>query len=442
MILGLALIVLAAKVTPPPASRCEDNKLVLQASYGEIVVAADEVTLREAVKPASKTKTPEPPKDKSFTLAGEGATFAVKPDGWSLTKGETSMPIEIPKAARGTEARPLGVIGSGAWIIGSYWLARVDLATGDVAFGKVSRDTRTAIILDTTDGVLMANGDRIYRCGPDAVCAEAARLPLSVARASIGKTAFLFASDASTDKVVRVPRDKLTAPVAVETGSGSVFCPLGNGEGAVYTPATGWFVNRVSSENTDVVTMPRDRLLGRALARTPAGSSTSALFDTALREKWPELEGLGLVATRDARPEIRATVASAFATVPSTRGYATLWLLGRDGDAAVRAAALDATARWCSKQRVVPCTSALKQYLTDPSTDVSWLARDLLLIYDPLAALRDAPSDYRRDAVSHLAALLLTSSNPSLLLALQTLVTDADPNVRAAAWQTIGGMGL
>lgn len=439
--LGLALIVMVAKTVPPPPSHCEDGKLVLQATYGDIVVASDEVTLRDAKQPA-KSKTPEPPRDKSFTMAGEASTLTVKPDGWSLTKGEATMAVEMPKGAKGGESRPIAVIGQGAWIIGQYWIARVDLATGDVLTGKLARDGKNAIILDTSDGVLMANGDRLYRCGADAVCGEVTRLPFSIARASIGKSGFLFASDGSTDKVARVPRDKVTSPVAVETGSGAVFCPLGNGEGAIYTPNAIWSVSRISSESTEVTSMTRERLLGRALGRGPATAATAALFDTALREKWPELEALGLVATRDARPEIRAIVASAFATVPSTRGYATLWLLGRDSDAAVRGAALDATARWCSKQRVVPCTSALKQYLADPASDVSWLARDLLLLYDPLAALRDAPIDYRRDAVSHLAALLLTSSNPSLLQALQSLTIDGDAAVRAAALQTIGSMGL
>lgn len=439
--LGVALIVLAAKVVPPPASHCEDGKLVLQPVYGDVVVSAEEVTLRDA-KPQVKTKTPEPPKDKTFTMAGESSTLTVKPDGWSLTKGEATMAVEMPKGAKGGESRPIMVNPQGAWLMGQYWIARVDLATGDVVSGKLARDGKNAIILDTSDGVLMVNGDRIYKCGQDLVCAEAAKLPFSAVRASVGKTGFLLASDSTTDKVARVPRDKMSAPVTIETGTNSVFCPLGNGEGAIYTPSTAWFVHRVSSENTEVTTMPRDRLLGRALARSPADGATRALFDTALREKWPELEALGLVATRDTRPEIRATVASAFATVPSTRGYATLWLLGRDTDSVVRGAALDATARWCSKQRVVPCTSALKQYLTDASTDVSWLARDLLLLYDPLAALRDAPTDYRKDAVSHLAALLLTSSNPSLIVALQSLTIDADAGVRAAALQTVASMGL
>ncbi|MEZ0313872.1 MAG: hypothetical protein ACAI38_19040 [Myxococcota bacterium] len=439
--LGLALIVLAAKVVPPPPAHCEDGKLVLQATYGDIVITSDDVMLRDA-KPAVKNKASEASREKSFAMAGESSTLTVKPEGWSLTKGEATMAVEMPKGAKGGETRPIGVIGQSAWLIGQYWIARVDLTTGDVLTGKLARDGKSAIILDTSDGILLVNGDRLYRCAQDAVCTETAKLPISTVRASIGKTGFLLASDGTTDKVVRVARDKLGAPVAIETGSGATFCPLGNGEGATYTPSTAWFVNRVSSENGDVSGMTRDRLLGRALARSPAIGASSALFDTALREKWPELEALGLVATRDARPELRAIVASAFATVPSTRGYATLWLLGRDPDATVRGAALDATARWCSKQRVVPCTSALKQYLADPASDVSWLARDLLLLYDPLAALRDAPIDYRRDAVSHLAALLLTSSNPGLLVALQSLTIDADPNVRAAALQTIASMGL
>ena len=90
----------------------------------------------------------------------------------------------------------------------------------------------------------------------------------------------------------------------------------------------------------------------------------------------------------------------------------------------------------------MPCTSALKQYMADASSDIAWLARDLLLAYDPLAALRDAPTDYRKDAVSHLAALLLSSSNPALREALLQLTYDTDPGVRTAAWQTLGGMGL
>ena len=439
--LGLALIVLAAKTVPPPPARCEDGKLVLQATYGDIVVTSDEVTLRDP-KPVAKNKGPEAPREKSFVMSGESSTLTIKPEGWSLTKGEATMAVEMPKGAKGGETRPIGVVGQSAWLIGQYWIARVDLVTGDVVTGKLTRDGKNAIVLDSADGVLLANGDRIYRCGQDAVCAEVAKLPFSAVRATVGKTGFLLASDGNTDKVARVARDKLGAPLSIETGSGATFCPLANGDGATYTPSTAWFVTRLSSETAEVSSMTRDRLLSRALARSPALGANAALFDTALREKWPELEALGLVATRDARPEVRATVASAFATVPSTRGYATLWLLGRDPDAAVRGAALDATARWCSKQRVVPCTSALKQYLADPSTDVSWLARDLLLLYDPLAALRDAPSDYRRDAVSHLAALLLTSSNPGLLLALQSLTIDTDASVRAAALQTIASMGL
>ncbi len=238
-------------------------------------------------------------------------------------------------------------------------------------------------------------------------------------------------------------RDKLDTAVAVEGGTNAVFCPLGNGVGAIYVPAAAWQVTRVSTEpNDQPAWLTRDRLLGRALATDAMPGATKALFDTALREKWPELEGLGLVATNDARPEVRATVAQAFATVPSTRGFATLWLLGRDSDPMVRSSALDATARWCSKQRVVPCTSALKQYMADASSDVAWLARDLLLAYDPLAALRDAPADYRKDAVSHIAVLLLSSSNPALREALQQLTYDNDPGVRTAAWQTLGGMGL
>src|SRR5262249_51466453 len=162
--------------------------------------------------------------------AGESSTFTVKPEGWSLTKGEATMAVEIPKAAKGGETRPVGVSGQGAWVMGQYWIARIDLATGDVLVGKLVRDGKNAVILELADGVLMVNGDRIYKCGPDATCGEAARLPFNVARVASGKTGFLFASDSTTDKVVRVARDKLAAPVVVETASGAVFCPLTNGE--------------------------------------------------------------------------------------------------------------------------------------------------------------------------------------------------------------------
>ena len=58
--LGLALIVLAAKVVPPPPAHCEDGKLVLQATYGDIVVTSDEVTTLSCASPSRSRRTRRP----------------------------------------------------------------------------------------------------------------------------------------------------------------------------------------------------------------------------------------------------------------------------------------------------------------------------------------------------------------------------------------------
>jgi hypothetical protein len=444
-VLVVALLVLAAKVPPPPPAHCEDGHLVVQPTYGDIVIGAQGIALRDA-KPAPKVaKAAESLRERTLSIkVSDTRAFIVDANGWTLTNGGVVTPLEMPQGAKSADVRNLGVSGKHAWICGQYWLAHVDLETGAVTSGKLARDGYKAVVLDAGDVLMVQNGDRLYRCTPDSVCTETVRLPFTPARYVIGQSGFLFASDASTDKVVRVMRDKLDTAIAVTGGTGAVFCPLTGNFGAMYVPASAWQATRISTEPSEAQQpwLTRDRLLALALLTDTTAGAAKAMFDTALREKWPELDGLGLVATNDARPEVRATVAHAFASVPSTRGFATLWLLGRDSDPSVRSAALDATARWCSKQRVVPCTSALKQYMADPSSDVAWLARDLLLIYDPIAALRDAPAEYRKDAVSHLAALLLTSSNPALHEALVLLTYDTDPSVRTAAWQTLGGMGL
>jgi hypothetical protein len=399
-VLVVALVVLAAKAPVPPQAHCEDGHLVLQPTYGDIVIGSQDIVLRDTKPIPKSTKAVEAPRERTLEIkVGDTRTFTIDAGGWTLKNGDEAKPLEMPKSAKAADVRNLGVSGKHAWIVGQYWIAHVDLETGDVAAGKLARDGRAANVLDVTGTLVFQNGDRLYRCGADAVCAETVRLPFTPARTITGPSGFLFASDGSTDKVLRVMRDKLDAAIAVDGGAGAVFCPLTGAYGAIYVPALAWQVSRVSTEPGETQQwLTRDRLLARALTTDATASATKAMFDTALREKWPELEGLGLVATNDARPEVRATVAQAFATVPSTRGFATLWLLGRDSDPTVRSAALDATARWCSKQRVVPCTSALKQYMADPSSDVAWLARDLLLAYDPLAALRDAPTDYRKDA--------------------------------------------
>ena len=443
--LVIALLVFAAKAPSPPPAHCEDGHLVVRPAYGDIVIGAQDIVLRDS-KPAQKSsKTAQAPREKTLSIAvNETRTFAIDASGWTLKEGNDVKVLTNPKGTKSSEVRSLGVSGMNAWIAGPTWIAHVDLETGDVVSSRLTRDSRAAVVLDVADTLLLQSGDRVYRCSAtDAVCAEAVRLPFTPARTVIGPSGFLFASDNTTDKVVRVMRDKIDTVIAVNGGPSAVFCSLGSGLGALYVPTPVWQVTWVSTEPGDVPQwMARDRLLARALMTDATAGSTKAVFDTALREKWPELEGLGLVATNDARPEVRAVVAQAFASVPSTRGFATLWLLGRDSDPSVRSAALDATARWCSKQRVVPCTSALKHYTSDASGDVAWLARDLLLAYDPLAALRDAPADYRRDAVSRLTTLLLTSSNPALREALLLLTYDTDQGVRTAARQTLSGMGL
>jgi hypothetical protein len=253
----------------------------------------------------------------------------------------------------------------------------------------------------------------------------------------------VFGNDSISDRVVRVMKDKLESAITVDAGPNAVVCPLA-GAMAVYLPANPWTVTRVPADPPPAPLAPegKNRLLATGLASSPEIKANSAIFDTALREKWPELEAFGLIAANDTRPEIRASVASAFASVPTTRGFATLWLLGRDTHPLVRSSALDATARWCSKQRVVPCTSALKHYMTDPDTEVSWLARDHLLVYDPMSALKDANTDYKRDVISHLAQLMVTHANPALKEALTQLTYDGDPTVRMSALQTLSGMGF
>ncbi|MBC7793522.1 MAG: hypothetical protein H7Z43_07425, partial [Clostridia bacterium] len=244
--IGFWLLVLAAKAPAPPQVYCEDNHAILHLPYADIAVGANDTQLRDA-KPLPKAVRAESVTSKTLDVRGDASVLQIRPEGWTLVKGETQTLLTPPKTALGAEVRLYGVKGNNAWVAGQYWLARVDMTTGEAAAGKLLRDGRTAFVLDVGDNLLFAVSDRISKCSPDAVCAEVGRLPWSITRVSIGQLAFLFSNDSISDRVARVSRDKLETSINIETGSNAIACQTSGGV-AVYLPASPWSVTRVPAD--------------------------------------------------------------------------------------------------------------------------------------------------------------------------------------------------
>ena len=160
---------------------------------------------------------------------------------------------------------------------------------------------------------------------------------------------------------------------------------------------------------------------------------------TSRSESWPELERMALAVMRDERAAVRQHAAEALGRVRGARATAALWLLGRDEVAEVRVEALYASAARCQDDPAVTCPHALSAFLSDGDTDVAWTARDLLLDFDPRAALDDAPADYKIDAVAALVGRLQRHGDLLAERALEMLAADPEPVVRAAARMALAG---
>ncbi len=171
--LALAVVLIAAKAPVPPPAHCEEGHLVLQATYGDIVVGEKDIALRDTKPVPKAAKVPEPPRERTLELkVSDTRAFSIDASGWSLKNGDDVKSLEMPKSAKSADVRSFGVSGKHAWIAGQYWLAHVDLETGDVVSGKLARDGRTTTVLDVSDSLVLHNGDRVYKCGAaDAVCA-------------------------------------------------------------------------------------------------------------------------------------------------------------------------------------------------------------------------------------------------------------------------------
>lgn len=451
-VLPLVLTLLGAPAPSPlPVTRCDDERLAISIAGGELLVDGDGIWLAEAgalVSPAADATNapaqPEAPKAISiFTPDGEAYELTLGAT-WSLGQGDTKTELERPRGVREKDVPSLlGSRDGFAWLSLPGLVMRVEAASGKILTATVPRDSALPVALHSGKELLVGIGERLVVCEGELTCRERGKLPGAL-RAVVGDSeSWLYLTETPRGGAVLVAEQ--AAPLETRSlfaAASVVPCVMGNEAWFVAAEADGgWRLVRAGPKlGEPEVLQRREALLSALYAPRSSPLAIAAMIDAAGRESWPELEPLALLASVSGHAGVRASAALALAKVGNTRGFAALWLLGQDREVGVRVAALEGTADWCRAQRTVPCAVALGPFLRDASEEVSWTARDRLLVHDPTAALRGAPPAYRREAISQITALLERHGDPRLREALAELARDKDPTVRQAAAMALTGL--
>ena len=150
--------------------------------------------------------------------------------------------------------------------------------------------------------------------------------------------------------------------------------------------------------------------------------------------------GLGAAAPLDdeaatcPNASVRQQAAVFLASAGGAHSLNLLWVLSFDVEPDVRQAALDAIIERCVRERKEVCAAFLGFFAADSLAQIAWQARDHMLAYDVLAAVRDADRAYKLDLLSRLMQIpqLAPATTGRVLRLLQD---DADEVVQQnAAW--------
>ncbi len=291
---------------------------------------------------------------------------------------------------------------------------------------------RAAVVLDATDG-LTAQGKDLKRCDPAGRCSRVQSLPYEMNAAVPSGAGMLLAIGGTSPGLYRAELGRLGAPSLVVGGEVLSLCPASDQLAwAVLARDGAWLIARVDA--TSVQLLPATELVAAALLETPSlgPDDVRRAVDVLVADGYRRPAEAARLEAEPVR-ELRAQAPRLWLLDPDARGTARLWLLGHDADPEVRQGALEAVSERCPALPEPTCVALLTVFIDDASLEVSWTARDALLWRRPERALAGAPSNYKLDAISQLAARMQRLGEPAVREALQLLVADEDPAVRRAA---------
>ena len=372
-----------------------------------------------------------------YDAAGGAYELVLQEDAWSLHRQGGDTPLKLPFWLKpSTRLKVLGQSPGHVWLGGVDLLAVVDAEAGTVTAARLGRPRQTPIPLVVGELADLLVGGDVLRCSGPGRCELVGRLPGPVSAAVVGDQAVVMAVGGREPGLYRAPADRPLSGSRIYGGEVVALC------GGRESPA--WALVRRDGESVVVAVSPDTpalRLLSTSELMTVAFLET-ALVDAeigvqllvrARSQRWPGLLELALQALRDRRPAMRAAAAVALAGESSSRALAGLWLASRDADPEVRLAAMEASRARCAETRQAGCRRTLVWFVGDSDTEVSYGARDGLLLEDPALALDGAPLAYRREAVGLLVSRAERHGFAIARRGLELLSQDPDNAVREAA---------
>ncbi len=410
--------------------RCGEHVLVATLDGVALTLTSERFTLGGLGGPAAEQAP-------TITAAGRVGEqpFELRIDSaWLLRRGNEETRLE-PAAwvRRAAKLRVLGVHEGQVWLGGVDVLARLDVPSGEVSAERLGRP-HAPFALSVSEQVLIAAGGDLLACGTAAPCSRMGRLRGVMSAVVQGPGGWIYAL--AGVGLFRAPTEAPAAVQALVRGDVLALCEVGDGDAVAMVRRGNDLRVVVASTHTPAVRLFDAReTVTRALieAEQPDPSVVEELTGRATLERWPTRADLAFHLMRDGRPLVRRLAAKALASVEGVAAAAALWLLGHDPDPEVRLDALYATHERCTHDKVVPCQRALGHFFDDSEQEVAYLARDLMITYDPRAAITLAPPEYKLEVIPTLVACVQRDGMRAAAEALRLLALDQDPRVREAA---------
>lgn len=355
---------------------------------------------------------------------------------WVWQSGEVATLLDLPRTVRQpAQAEILGCSGGVVWIAAPGIVASLalnDESRGLLDVRRVATDHDLPQLLSLRETLIVAAGAGLFECEPGRGCAELWRLPGRVELAATGEEGWLVGTSGGEPGLYRggrgVPLHRLVPGKVVS------LALVGDTAWAVIDHEGSQAIIAASLRTPAIRAFEPGELLAFAMRESPQwpnADTAAVVLEAALTQQWPLLEDLALRAADESRAALRCVAARMLAEVRSARGVAALWLLARDPDRDVRAAALQSAGAQCEPEPRI-CVSLLSRFSDDPEPELAWPARDQMVRLDAGAGLRGAPSEYKLDLLSRLT-LRIERQGPLLPPELVLLSRDDDPQVRALA---------
>lgn len=310
---------------------------------------------------------------------------------------------------------------------------------GQVSEPPTTDKPRLSVSLDASCN-LSIRGASVDIC-QDQSCQPLGDMPMTVQAALGDGQGAILASNTPNPGVYRASFAAFFSPTLLAAGDVLALCPSGQGAWALVSNGEEVSLVVVSVQRADLTTYSfGDAVLAAARFALQDVVAMRQAIATLATQNTPALDALALVIANDPRAQMRSLAGQLLARNPSGSAAAKLSELARDPDLHVRQAAFDAVSDALETLPAAVGSVRLGLFVNDSIQDISWGARDQLLMRSADLALAGASKAYKLDAISILIARQERDGPEAVRKPLRLLISDEDATVRAAAMALAGGV--